>query len=59
MSARINRERTVLISSVDRAADPTQGGDCLGGRMAVNDWVLRGVEDILKNTAHTMVSENL
>jgi hypothetical protein len=33
MSARINRERAILISSVNRAADPTQGGDCLGRRM--------------------------
>jgi hypothetical protein len=36
MPARINRERTILISSVDRAADPTQGGDCLGRWMAVS-----------------------
>jgi hypothetical protein len=36
MPARINRKRTILISSVNRAADPTQGGDCLGSRMAVS-----------------------
>jgi hypothetical protein len=36
MSARIDRKRTILISSVNRAADPTQGGDCLGRRMAVS-----------------------
>jgi len=30
MPARINRERPILISSVDRAADPTQGGECSG-----------------------------
>ena len=36
MLARIDRKRTILISSVNRAADPTQGGDCLGRRMAVS-----------------------
>ena len=43
MPARINRERPILISSVDRAADPTQGGDCLGRRMAVSIVVAHAI----------------